>query len=342
MTLEHFTTPQSHAPSTQATPLIFGIYPGGAASGEPSDSSATGPADDPERILAALKQLQPAERPFIVRGYLLYIGAQTIQHATPANVAQYVADRRQLDLVLCYRTPDGDLGDWDAFVRSIVCQYGPALGMLQITEEPNNPNAATGGDGSFPNVQQAIVRGVLAAKEEMRRQGYSFQVGFNATPSFNTDFWNQLAAIADTDFIAALDYVGFDFFPDVFRPLPSAPDGAPMTLEAAVAGVLRGFRTISLAAANIPAAVPIHITEHGWPTNPQRSEERQAQVLEAVVRTINELRAELNITHYEYFSLRDDDSTNPGFQGLQFGLLHDDYTPKPAFERYQAIIAELG
>ena len=35
------------------------------------------------------------------------------------------------------------------------------------------------------------------------------------------------------------------------------------------------------------------------------------------------------------------DSTDPDVFS-QFELLHDDYTPKPAFERYRQLIAELG
>lgn len=333
------TNAQASAASASAPPLIFGIYPGGGVGVDPGSGVVSGPADDPKRITAALTQLQPNGRSFLVRGYAHYVGAQTITNATPLDMAQYVAAGRQLDLVVCYRTPDGDLDDWAKVVRAIVRQYGPLLTTLQITEEPNNPDATSGGDGGFPNIQQAIITGIRAAKDEMHRQRYSFQVGFNATPSFTTDFWVQLAALSDDTFIGALDYVGFDFFPDVFRPLPMAPDGSPISLEAAVIGVLSGFRTVSLAAANIPATVPIHISENGWPTNPQRSYEQQAEVLEIIVRTIHAHRAEFNITHYEYFDLRDADSTN---SGLQFGLLRDDYTPKPAFERYRQLIAELS
>lgn len=88
-----------------------------------------------------------------------------------------------------------------------------------------------------------------------------------------------------------------------------------------------------------PTSVPIHIAENGWPTRPTRPYERQAEVLEGIVRTIHAQRAALNITHYEYFDLRDADSSDAG---LQFRLLRDDYAPKPAFERYRQLIAELG
>ncbi len=71
------------------------------------------------------------------------------------------------------------------------------------------------------------------------------------------------------------------------------------------------------------------------------SAERQAAVLETVIRTIHEHRAQFNITHYEHFVLRDADSSNPDLF-YQFGLLRDDYTTKPAFECYRQLILELG
>src|SRR5205814_9844257 len=125
-------------------------------------------------------------------------------------------------------------------------------------------------------------------------------VGVNATPSFNPAdrFWPKLAKRGGQPFVGALDYVGLDFFPDVFRPLPT-PD-----FPGAVAGVVGHFRD-ALSAAGIPATVPIRITENSWPTGPNRSPERQAEVLEAIVRAVYDLRERLNVTHYEFFALRD-------------------------------------
>jgi hypothetical protein len=87
--------------------------------------------------------------------------------------------------------------------------------------------------------------------------------------------------------------------------------------------------------------VPIRVTENGWPTGPGRSPERQAATLETVIRTVHDHRAELNIAGYELFDLRDADSGRPNVF-CQFGLLRDDYEPKPAFETYRRLIAELG
>jgi hypothetical protein len=327
--------------STEPAPLIFGIYPG-SANGE-GFGLLPGPYDDPTQINAALDRLQP-DGPFFVRGYLQYVGGGQIQAETPANPAQYLQNGRQLEVVLAYRSPEKDIQGWVECVRGIVRRYGENLSKLQVTEEPNNPDAVYGGDGSFPGLFEALLEGVLAARDEADKLGLTgLKIGFNATPSFADDpFWPQIGALANENpgFLAALGYLGFDFFPDVFRPLPSGPDGKQMSLEDAVYLVLKGFRETSHKAGNIPPSLPIHITENGWPTNSARSPEKQAETLERIVRTVYRYRQELNVTHYEYFDLRDANSADT--ENLQFGLLRDDYSPKPAFKVYRRLIAELG
>lgn len=59
-----------------------------------------------------------------------------------------------------------------------------------------------------------------------------------------------------------------------------------------------------------------------------------------MIRTVHEVRCQFNITQYEFFNLRDTNSAN--LEQLQLGLLYDDDTPKPAFQRYQQLIAELS
>jgi hypothetical protein len=105
-----------------------------------------------------------------------YIGSGKRGNITPAHMTQYVWGHRKLDLALCYRPEGNDVGGWTDFIRDVLAEYGPYLAKIQITEEPNNPNAATGGDGSFPGVLEAIVTGVLAAKEEIQKKGEVIQV----------------------------------------------------------------------------------------------------------------------------------------------------------------------
>jgi hypothetical protein len=165
------------------------------------------------------------------------------------------------------------------------------------------------------------------------------KVGFNAVVSFDPvdNFWKLIGSESFTPFRDAIDYVGLDFFPDVFRPV--AADGAPNDLQQSVINVLKYFRYEKLEKDNIPSSIPIHITENGWPTGENRTYERQAAVFEKIIRTLYSLSDELNIQRYELFSLRDSDSSNQNIF-YQFGLLKDDYTPKPAFYTFKKLIEE--
>ncbi|MEU1191205.1 hypothetical protein ABZ421_27155, partial [Streptomyces sp. NPDC005859] len=169
------------------------------------------------------------------------------------------------------RRRDGNLEGWLEFVREAVRTGGPNLASVQICEEPNADLPVV--DGSIPNVLNALVEGVVAAKQEAGALGRSVAVGFNAVPTFNPadTFWSELGALADDRFRQSLD-----FFPDVFRPI------AAEQLAEAVTAVLTAFRRTDLQRAGIPGSVAIRICENGWPTGPDRSEQQQAAVLETV------------------------------------------------------------
>ncbi|WP_435119209.1 hypothetical protein [Amycolatopsis thermoflava] len=311
--------------------MLFGIYPGGVT-GTDSGELAGGPPDDPARIREALTALQ-GEGPFLVRAYLGFDDSTSDgPHETlaPADAARYTGDGRVLDLVAQYQSASGDVDGYRAFVRRLVEQYGGVAGTLQIAEEPNVPGNPTL-DGYYPRVIEAIVAGVAAARERAAELGHDLRVGFNTTPLFGpgASFIADLAKAGGAEFVRQVDYVGLDFFPDVFRPVAAAE------LPAAVAGLLRHHRENVLAPAGF-GDVPLHITEHGWPTGPGRSAERQAEVVEAVVRAA----VDAGVSCYTHFALRDADSANPGLFH-QFGLLRDDYTAKPAFDTYRKLIAEF-
>ncbi|MER5350513.1 hypothetical protein ABT093_09300 [Kitasatospora sp. NPDC002551] len=312
--------------------FTFGIYPGGLLGDESRVITPVRP-DDPARITAALRALQGAAPALLVRAYRSYPGGPATP-PTPAAPEQYTGGGRRLDLVLQFRAPDGRLDGWPEFVRRTVREEGGRIGTLQICEEPNVGLPVL--DGSVPNVRRALVEGVVAAKEEALALGLDLAVGFNAafSPDPADPFWPALGELADERFHRALDYVGLDFFPDVFRPVPAAHLGA------AVAAVLTGFRREVVTRAGIGPGVPVRVCEHGWPTGPGRPEQRQAEVVEEVVRTVAGLAGELNLTGYGHFGLRDADSAGPG-PFHRFGLLRDDYTPKPAFAVYGKLIEEL-
>jgi hypothetical protein len=323
--------------------FTYGIYPGGTVGG---DRGLVEPVitDDPVLISRALDELQgPHPDPragFLVRAYLPFRPpAGSGERPVPAEPERLLgADgRRRLELVLGFRDPAGDVESWLAFIREAIDTYADRIALLQICEEPTVDQPFL--DGGTPNVLTALVRGVVAARDHARAKGLDLAVGFNATPTLGPDlaFWDDLAKTAAAEapgFHEALGYVGFDFFPDVFRPIPAAG------LARAVELVLTDFRERVLPTAGIGPATPVRIAENGWSTGAGRTEERHAEVLDTVLSTILSLRDRLNITGYSHFCLRDADSGAK--EGLSdslyyaFGLLHTDYTPKPAFAVYRA------
>ncbi len=322
-------------------PFVFGIYPGGEAGSD--DGMAGGPPGDPARIEAALRELAGGVAPFIVRAYERFSDRDAPSawpRQTPENYTQYLREGRLLDLVVMFQSRSGDVPGFVEFVRSLVREHGRKLYSIQVTEEANFTDGPDCIDGPWPRVREALVEGVKAAKGAALRLGMSrVKVGFNSTPTFGpaAAFWNGIGELGGPEFVAALDYVGMDFFPDVFAP---APD-----LRGAVLGVLETMRSSWLAAAGIPATVPIHVAENGWPTGPDRTEERQCEVFETVVRTIVESREQLNIERYTIFALRDSESFAPESAEnifFHFGLTRSDYTPKRAFETCRELIAEFG
>jgi len=320
--------------------FLFGIYPGGALGTDSGMSS--GPPDDPAKVKAALAALQGDARQFLVRAYERFSDAETPSRwpgPSPMGFEQYLTDGRKLDLVLMFQSARGDIAAYGEWVRAMIRKHAQSLYAVQVTEEANFINGPDCIDGPWPNVREGLVQGVKAAKEEARRLGIDVKVGFNSTPTFgpSAEFWTGIGAIGGRDFVDALDYVGLDFFPDVFRPAEDVREAALTVIET--------MRQVWLPAAGISDAAPIHITEHGWPTGRARSCERQCEVIETVIRMLFEARERLNIERYTMFDLRDADSTKPEFENdifYHFGLMRDDYTPKPAFETYRRLIAELG
>ena len=323
--------------------IVFGIYPGGPAGS--NSGLAAGKPDDPTKINEALDHLQGNDRrQLLVRAYMPFVAhdRKLGVKAAPSSAKQYSdydvsrqkISQRKLDLVLTFGDMQGDIEAWSQFVRKAIRLNADRLGKVQITEEPNLVHPP--GDGRFPQIAEAVVEGVIAAREEVQQSGLDVLVGFNAVQAYESvdPFWERLDACASDKFKQSLDYVGVDLFPDVFKPL------GDVTMEEAVLYGLSSFRH-QLEAIKLAASIPIHVTEHGWPTSLERSYDHQAKVLDETVRTIVKYQREFLVSHYEFFSLRDADSYNPGIF-FQFGLLRDDYSPKPAFEVFRQLIAEFG
>jgi len=318
--------------------LTFGIYPGSAV----GDGELSGPPDLPDRINQALAQLQgPPGRPFVVRAYEACAdpgaGVRATPPQAPAGYERYLERGRTLDLVAQYHSRSGDVGGYCAFIERLIDRHGEYLTSLQVGEEPNvtgDPNL----DGAYPRITEALIAGVRAAKDKARRSGHrDLAIGCNSAPLLGPDsnfFADLVRAGGGERFTADLDYIGLDFFPDVFRPI------APARLAAVVQGLLQAHRRDNLAPAGL-GHLPLVITEHGWPTGPGRPAERQADVLRTVIDVVARNARALTITGYIHHTLRDALSSGSGLF-CQFGLMTDDYTPKPAFHAYRDLIDALS
>jgi hypothetical protein len=336
--------------SPAAPRLVFGIYPGGAA-GTVGPSGLVAP-ENPTLRMAALEQLRPAGRPFVLHLYASYTGADGWSAAQQVgqDVEQYGRAGFQTELVICYRPADGgssaDVRGFAGFVRDAVQALGrtPGFVSLQVTNEANQGGSPNTSDGYYAGAKDALIDGVIAAKAETRTGGLGHvKVGFNwayATDGGERGFWRYLAQHGGRRFVEDLDWVGLDAYAGTWGP---ALGGRGLAAEATsfFGGALRALRVTYMPLAGIPQNVPIRVSETGYPTGPGRTDAMQVTVMKAAVDAVYHARGTYNITGFRWFDLRDADSSSSSFES-QYGLMRDDYSPKPAFGAYRALAASLS
>lgn len=239
---------------------------------------------------------------------------------------------------------DGNIAKWLRFVRRVVRTFGPMRNVtgLQIANEVNLAISPNTSDGSFKNAKLAVVRGVIAAKRLAEKLGdRQLSIGFNYAWRFDarTDaaFWTAIGRLGGRVFRRDVDWVGVDAYPGTFIP------GEAQIVHPGDAFLesLAQVRECYMPKAGFPRRIPIRIEETGWPTGPGRSAQMQEQALEAIVLTSVRYRGTYNVSDFRWFDLRDNNSHGANFQS-HFGLLRDDYRPKPAFGAYRRLIARFG
>lgn len=328
--------------------LRFGINPAGEA-GTIGPTVAAVP-DSPGRTREALERLAPGRgSPFYVRlnRFFWSDGKRGIQRFRRL-ADRYTRRGYLVELQLRYHPrpeQEGRIGRWLRFVRRVVRRFGPDPGVrsLQVTNEVNfYPIAPDASDSYYAGAREALVRGVIAADREAHRLGHEqLRIGFNwaytTDPAREREFWTEIASRGGRRFRRALDWVGLDAYPGTLLPAVTTPDG----YGDGIATAIRALRECHMAAAGIPASVPIKVEENGYPTaEPQRSYATQAEALRQMVRTVSAVRGAYNVTDYRWFDLRDHRTSSANLQH-QYGLLRDDYEPKPAFAAYRRLIGRL-
>src|SRR3954469_6707000 len=326
--------------------LRFGITPL-AQAGQVGPVPADALPEQPERTNSALAELRPAGAPFVVRlNRFFWSDGEAGFRRYLALASRFTSRGYLVELQVRYHPSaqqEGDIPAWEAHVRDVVRRFGanPGVVALQITNEVNFNVSPDSSDGSFQNARDALVRGVIAAKDEARKRGLSrLAIGFNwayrLDPGSEQSFWQGVRDRGGPAFVRSLGWVRFGAYPGAgFPPSESDADGYRDGMVNAMSA-LRCYATVP----GIPASVPMKVEENGWPTFSGRSEQDQAEFLERMVRAVSDFRGTYHVSDYRWFNLRDGDTSAP--QPFQhFGLLRSDYTPKPAFQRYRRLVAEL-
>jgi hypothetical protein len=342
------TLPGTPAPSPRPRRMLFGIYPGGEAGALLASGAARIP-DRPSVDLRALGLLR-GRHALVVHLYMSYTGRFSAEDAAVLRQLAFFTRHGYLaDLALTYRSQN-DVKGFVAFVRRVVDKLADNKRAidLQVTNEVNFSASPNTSDGAYGGAKDALIEGVIAASARARRdRAAHLRIGFNwfyrTDPVSEQQFWSYLGDHGGKRFDAAVNWVGLDVYPGTYFP-PASPPGANMTPLNDTAAMINAFSTLRdcfMPEAGLGPQVPIHVSENGWPTGPGRSASDQVTHLEAMVNATIEYAGDYNVTQYNWFDLRDSDSTGVDFE-QHFGLLQDDYTPKPAFAAYRALIARYG
>lgn len=331
-----------------ASGLRFGIYPGGTAGVIAGPQPAAMPDRQPliDRSLQDLRGRRSLTA-HLFQHYSTRAGIRREVHQARRRARHYSRRGIRTEFVVAYRPEAApDVRGYVGLVRRMVRRVGklPGVEAIQVTNEVNNSASPNASDGAYEGAPRALIRGVVAADKVAReRRIRGLEVGFNwfyrLDPDTEDRFWSNVAQ-GGPRFLRAVDWIGLDAYPGTFFPPLTAPAGLPGSAGDVMVNAMSTLRCYA-SGAGISERVPIHVSENGWPTSPARSPEEQARKLEEMVDAVVSYGGNYNVTDYRWFSLRDSDSAQPDFQ-QQFGLLRDDYSPKPAFAVYRRLIRRFG
>jgi hypothetical protein len=324
-------------------PVRFGIN-ARAVTGQIGPLPAEAVPEDPAKQLAKLGELRRPGAPFPLRlTRFFWRDGEAGFRAFLALTEEYTSQGFPVELQVRYQPGPGQEGNIDAWVehvREVVRRFGPNRRVigLQIANEVNLSFSPDSSDGSYSGAREALVRGVIAAKQEAMTLGYTqLRIGFNwayrTDPANETSFWQALRDRGGPEFVRSLDYIGLDVYPGTFFPPAESDTGGYRDAMVNAMSAIRCYATIP----GIPPAVPIEIGENGWPTFGGRSYDDQASILRVMVEAVHDFRGTYNVRDYRWFNLRDSKTGDVGvFQNS--GLLEDDYDEKPAFAAYRELV----
>lgn len=325
--------------------LRFGVYPWGAAG--TTSSVAPSVAENADKSLAAVKQLK-GSHPFVVHLYADYDGVSSASaDGLISETSWWASNGLKIAAVLRYRPADSSkAAGYPAWVRTQTRRLAAlsATVSIQIANEPNNMSPGTS-DGSYPSVINAIATAVPAAGGEVVAAGRSdILIGFNwaagPDPTTTDPMWANLKHAGGSAFTQAVGFVGVNVYPGTWSVPSSTSVPTTSQIDATMRSTLDAVRNKHMVATGVDGAA-IVLAETGYPTTSSRTQATQDMVLRAIVSAADATKAIYGVTDLYWFALRDANTASNQLEN-GYGLLRDDYTPKPAFATLQAFVATIG
>jgi hypothetical protein len=223
------------------------------------------------------------------------------------------------------------------FVRNVVRRDGDWLHAIEITNEPDVPSPTTS-DGANTAVIGDLVDGVVAAKSVARRRHLRLRVGFNVAYDYGADriFWTRLALQATPEFRHDVDWVGLHTYPNLLS-ADTPVNGSVNVLERLAMATTRSC----MKAVGLSPAVPIEITEVGYPTTRGPTEyAAQRDYWQRVIKTVAHDGPAYGVRGLFVFLLQDAPATAAVASG--YGVFDQHGHSKPARLLLTRLIQRYG
>ncbi len=331
--------------------IRFGVQPRLAGEAGATQTTALTPESDLKRD-AALGKLRGNRKLVLRLNRLMAEDGQAGIEKFRKLAEHFAAKGYEINLQLRYHPADRDNGNiakWLSFVKKAVKAVGPneLVTDIQVTNEVNIAVSKNTSDGYYKNSTDALVQGMITASKTSKKYGFDHQrFGFDylwRTHDGTTDaaFWNEIGEKGGEALRSATDWVGVHMYPGTYMPGLFFQEVVVTDLGDSLLEGLAQVRECYMPKAGLRSTVPIHIKELAMPTGPGRTETEQATALSTFVKVLNDYRGTYNVADVEWFNLRDNNSAGPDFHSY-FGLLRDDYSPKPSFDVFRRLIKTYG
>jgi exo-beta-1,3-glucanase (GH17 family) len=213
-----------------------------------------------------------------------------------------------------------DASTYGRFARFITHRYGSELAAVEAWNEPEINN-------------NLLASNLPATYAQMIRSFYTGAKEGNASVAVLAGS----LAYADIPFLKALYANGIKGYYDGISVHPYA-DGADPANTSVTHSFLGGIQALHAAQQASGDNTQMWVTEFGWPTGTSRGASGEQQQAEYVERAFRILAGVPYVQGATVYQLRDM-ATDPSNPEDNFGLLRQDFTPRPAYASFKAALS---